>query len=225
MAIAKVVSTEVAGAGTTPAVDTTGASLLVACVCGDTAPSISDSKGNTWNELLMETGDFGYEVSLFYAANPTVGTGHTFTVSGGSPAMGVVAFSGVATTSPFDQQSTGDQDNTSPASAGSVTPTEDNELLVAGCGGLGSAVSIGSSFNLDQDIDVVGGTNFSVAIAHKIQTTAGAENPDWAFSGTAIATVIATFKAAAGGGGRTTKNTRAFPLGTEIGMNWLQCNM
>lgn len=34
-------------------------------------------------------------------------------------------------------------------------------------------------------------------------------------------------KAAAGGGGRTTKNTRAFPLGMAVGMNWVmpgQCS-
>lgn len=43
-------------------------------------------------------------------------------------------------------------------------------------------------------------------------------------SGTSIGhTWILAFKEqAAGGGGRTTKNTRAFPLGMAVGMHWLQ---
>jgi hypothetical protein len=43
---------------------------------------------------------------LYYAANPTVGSGHTFSYTGASnfSSIFVAAFSGVATSSPFDKE-------------------------------------------------------------------------------------------------------------------------
>jgi hypothetical protein len=195
MTIAKVVSTEKAGTGDSPSVDTTGANFLVACVSGLTADrGISDSKENAWIELTPQTGEFSASAALYYVANATVGSGHTFTAVGSTTGIVVVAFSGVKVTSPFDQEN-GVTEGASPRSTGSVTPSENDELVVAGSGGVGNTYSIDSGFTLDEFITVAGGTNFGVAIAHKIQTTAAAVNPAWSTVSGDINAFIATFKA------------------------------
>jgi hypothetical protein len=201
MTIAKVVSTEKAGPGASAAVDTSGANFLVACVSGlDADRGISDSKSNTWVELTPKAGNFSDSVSFFYVANATVGSGHTFTSVGANTAIAVVAFSGVKVASPFDQEN-GAVDGASPRSTGSVTPSEDNELIIAGSGSTGTSYFIDNGFTIDEQIDVVGGTNFGVAIANKIQTTATAVNPAWtATTAGGINAVIATFKAEPAGG-------------------------
>jgi hypothetical protein len=198
MTIAKVVSTEKAGPGASPSVDTSSANFLVACVSGLTADrGISDSQTNTWIELTPQTGSFSSSAALYYVANASVSATHTFTSVGASTAIAVVAFSGVKVSSPFDQQN-GVTEGASPRSTGSVTPSEDNELVVAGAGAVGTNYSIDNGFTLDEFISLAGGTNFGVAIAHKIQTTATAVNPAWSTTAGDLNAMIATFKAVAG---------------------------
>jgi hypothetical protein len=88
--------------GTTAALDTSGANLLILSVSWYTIntanPStISDSKGNTWTALTRRNSPSGHFAHrLWYATNPTVGTGHTFTVTASAdqyPAILVYAFS------------------------------------------------------------------------------------------------------------------------------------
>ena len=65
---------------TTSAIDTTGATLLVALIVTDTGGgTMSDSKGNTWTALTAHSGGTTVTGQLFYVSNPTVGSGHTFT--------------------------------------------------------------------------------------------------------------------------------------------------
>jgi hypothetical protein len=84
---------------------------------------------------------------------------------------------------------------------GSVTPSENNEVLIAGTGieGTGRTATINSSFTITDGIAGDGATRMGGYAAYLIQTTATAVNPTWTYSGavTRVAANIATFKAAA----------------------------
>lgn len=191
------------------AVDTSGANLIVAVVSdfqSSAATTLTDSKGNTWSPLTQQVTVGGARVRIIYTAPSSVGSGHTFAAAGAGsnyPSMEVMWFSGAHTT-PFDVEN-GAQVNNTVGQPGSVSPSEDNELLIVGEGhSTSGTLLIGSSFTGLVQRDFTGGANFGSAMAYKIQTTAGAENPQWtSVSGTVqiSAAVIATFKSGSGGGG------------------------
>lgn len=187
---------------TTGAADTTGATLLV-CVAiyyfGGTGGTMSDSKSNVWVPLTAQ-GDAAANVRIYYvnSATPTVGSGHTFTFSGTSrfPSLAYIAASGSAA-SPFDVEAgtVGDPVTTINHGAG-ITPTQDNELVIAGvCSSDGTtAPTIGGGFsvayNTARTANAYGGGG-----AYLIQTTATAANPSWSWTGSfTAASVIASFK-------------------------------
>src|SRR5262245_1159834 len=120
---------------TTAGIDTTNASLLVVCVVqGSTAnDGISDSKGNTWTVGADSTAN-GLRARFYFVASPTVGTGHTFTLSdsGSFPTIFAAAFSGALAASPKDQQNGTGGLTLTTLQPGSITPTQDNEVLVTG---------------------------------------------------------------------------------------------
>lgn len=205
MAFTKIVSTVKSCATglpdtvTTDAVSTAGADTLIVVVAdyfGGTG-TVSDNKSNSGWTRLTPQGISNQRIAIWYTANATVGTGHTFTYSGSTlfAAIAMIAFSGGKLTSPADQQNGAD----SGLQAGSITPSEDNELLIAGlsiasasCTGL----SIDSSFTVEQFLAAIGGDNFGIGAAYKIQTSAGAENPAWTLTGSSATTPsIASFKA------------------------------
>lgn len=197
-------------AATTSGIDTTGANLLVVAVTyyvlGGTV-SVSDSKGNTWTQAAEDGGNNATgHATLFYSKNPSVGSGHTFTVTstGGFPGICAAAFSGADTAAPFDQQSAFGSGGASSIQPGSVTPSEDNELLVTAVSkaAAGVTASVDGGFSETDEFDLVGGQHFGLAMAYLVQTSAAAANPTWTLSGSAsTAAAIATFKAGAGGGG------------------------
>lgn len=204
MAYAKIASASAAAntAATTSGIDTTGADLIVIGVSGwtsnldTTAPT--DSKGNTWTAMTYKaTGDSA--VKMWYCYNPTVGSGHTFTHGGTTYAtICVIAFSGAAS-SPLDQQnSNGNLPGTTSLSTGSITPTEDNELVVAMWATYYfDSPSVDSGFTLEQ-YQAAAPLPYHGGMAYKIQTTAAAVNPSasWSTSANASA-VIASFKSGA----------------------------
>jgi len=197
MTYALIAHTSRAGAGTTSAIDTTGASLLIA-VADDSAPvpTPTDSKSNiSWTKLTGQSGTFGSETAIFYCKNPTVGSGHTFTIGGSVPALCVAAFSGADTSSPFDQEN-GVPETATPEQAGSITPSQNDELIIAALGGLGQGASIDSGFTLIESQPLTGGVNFASYLAYLIQGTAAAVNPSWTTSTGTATPVIASFKVA-----------------------------
>ena len=235
MAIAYVagVSSGTNSGGTTSAgVDTTGADLLVMVVCyfsGAAAPTVSDSKGNTWTALtaVQSTGGgANNKTQIYYAKNPTVGSGHTFTASGASSfaSLTAAAYSGCDTAAPFDQQN-GTADSTQP---GSVTPTQDNELVVTGLGGdVATYTSVNGGFTLRNSVGVSAGNYFGTGLADLVQTTAAAANPTWTVNSvTNSGNVIATFKAAAAATGQPAARrfggvgSAAFRCGSEGVRAW-----
>lgn len=187
---------------TTGSIDTTGADLIVIVVSAyGGAPTLSDSKGNTWTARTS----YGpiHVCKIYYCASPTVGSGHTFTLTSSTlyPTVNVAAFSGTHAT-PYDVEN-GYAEVGAPSTTGqpgSVTPSEDNEVLITGTTHASTVSSIGSSFTITDNIAYGAGTNIGGAMAYKIQTSAGAENPTWTYGSAQYFTAsIATFKAGGGG--------------------------
>jgi hypothetical protein len=173
---------------TTSAVDTTGANLIFlwafhyAGVGG--ALSVSDSKGNTWTALTPSTTVSGFIIKGYWCLAPTVGSGHTFSASsGGTSYAGVCAraYSGVAISSPFDDESGAVTASASSLQPGSKTPANDGSLVILG-GVINTATisSVNSSLSI---IDNVAAGGVSLALAELVQTSHAAINPTWTFSG------------------------------------------
>jgi hypothetical protein len=194
--------------GTTAAINTTGADLIVlilASVSGGGSASISDSKSNTWTPRTDQGHGSNGGGSRIYDCVPTsVGSGHTFTASAAFMYGGifVLSFSG-AHASPFDQQNTNTGTGTT-IQPGSVTPSEGNELIVFGAGALENGIDISSvnTGTLGSHAAGVTAASYGGGIAYLIQTSASAVNPTITLSGSSGVTAnIATYKSAAGGGG------------------------
>lgn len=199
---------------TTDAVDSSsvGANGLIVVSVGfynvlDPVPVLTDSKVNSWSGLTVQNGNV-IANRLFYCFNPIVGIGHTFTLAGSAatyPGISVAGWPG-SVASPFDQQNGGAASTGSTQATGSVTPSEANELVIAGLGhddNSGAAVSIGGGFTAINSASSPGNAVGS-GLAYLIQTSAVAANPTWNITNSAptgIAATIATFKAGAGGGG------------------------
>lgn len=206
-----------ANGGTTSSVDSTGGNLVVVAVSSydlTSAPTVSDSKGNTYNALTARVYAGSHRVQLFYAENATVGSGHTFTVTGSTSyaSISVNVFSGAKSSGAFDQQN-GAAGANSPASTGSVTPTEDNEVVVAGIAldSAPSGLSINGGFSTPAVAYFAGGSAYGVGSAYLIQTTATAANPAWSWTGgSQEPTAIATFRVAA-----AASTTRGTPFGAR----------
>lgn len=209
--IADVSDTGGGSGGTTAAIDTTGADLLVLCTSfygggGGNAPTVSDSKSNSWTTLTEYPGS-GSSTSyiMHYCLPSSVGTGHTFTVSGSGSYSSIHAgaWSGAHATSSFDVENGAYSGSVSSIQTGSVTPSEDDELLVY-------AAAVGASYTMSGvDIGTLldswsgqTSSHYGNGIGYQIQTTATARNPDFTATGTHnCAAAIAAFKAAAVGGG------------------------
>lgn len=183
---------------TTSAIDTSAANFIVVLMAAGTGTNtLSDSKNNTWTGLTTIGNP---QARFFYCSPCIVGTSHTFTDTATAqfPSLAVLAFSGVSASSPFDVENGAVYNAAATVSPGSVTPGQNNEVLIAGLSSdvLTTAMAINSSFIITNTEPFVGGTSFGISAAYKIQTTAGAENP--AFSWTTNSDGgcrIATFKA------------------------------
>lgn len=202
--VVKQITTLGANGGTTASLDSTGGSIVwvaVASYASASAPTLTDSKGNTWTPATAYTAPGSHRVQLFYAVNPTVGSGHTFTLSGTGTycAIGVLVFSGAKTSSPFDAEN--GASGSSALSTGSVSPAEDDEVLVTAIAldSAASALSVNSGFSTPDIVYFAGGSAYGLGFAYKIQTAKGAENPAWSWTGgsTQVAATSASKAAAA----------------------------
>lgn len=205
---------------TTPTITTTGATILVAILnvfngvlAMGTVTDLTAgcaSPCNTWTKLTSHFSNGGnVEAAIFYVVNPTVGTGHSFTGGAGAstyPALCVAAFSGIATSTPFDSQNGADNIAANTAQPGSLAVSTTGDLYISGAEYLDatSVSTVNSSFTLQEnqasDATV---THVGCSLAYLISTSTSAVNPTFtAVAGGGIRTsaLIATFKAGAGGG-------------------------
>ncbi len=207
MAIALIGSGVAAGGSTngvtSGAYDTTGAKFIVVAAItyalGGTT-TVSDSKSNTWTALTKYTTGTQPAVQFFYCASPTVGSGHTFTVSntGGFPSICVMAFSGVKLSSPFDSgQDAGNHGSGTSLATGSVTPSRDNCLVVTvvGFDSSQSGPTVNSGFASPAPLlsNYSAGVHMGGAMSYLIETTATAKNPTWTLNSATIAAAVAVF--------------------------------
>ena len=194
MAISFINNTSVVGGTgniTTVAINTTGADFLVANVAydfGGTAPTVSDSKTNSWNPLTASNSG-NTTNKLYYCIPTSVGTGHTFTASNGGnqfATMEIQAFSGLNQTSPFESEN-GNANSSGTIQPGSVTPSINGALIITGAGWnvACTPTSINSSFIKTDEQNFGAGNNYGSSMAYLIQSTVAAVNPTWTRTGSA----------------------------------------
>lgn len=189
---------------TTAAFNSSGATLAVlgsASWEGGDTPSHTDSASNTYSSLTAQSNVGLVECRITYCANPTTSATHTATVSGTNTYCNAIfsVYSGVLLASPFDQQNGNKTTSGAAITVGSITPTDNNELIVTiiGRAGTGGSETINESMTIMGRLTGVVGQAYTVAHAYKVQTTAAAINPTWTLtsdSGVDIAAAIASFK-------------------------------
>lgn len=211
MAIALVAQTSKlgpSGGGAAPAINATGASLIVVTTSryNVTAATPTDDQGRTYTALtnVENTSAFGVAGRIWYTENPTGSLASlvvTFAATNLYPAFGVSAWSGTATASVFDVQSTNNNGNAPSATSqpGSVTPGQNDSLVIAIAAYESTAAcTIDGGFTELYDGPLVGGSYFGGMAAYLIQTTAAAANPTVTYGGSnANVTAIAAFKPSA----------------------------
>lgn len=136
--------TSIAGTngGTTPSINTTGVNIIVVEVgsyypTGE--PTLSDNKSNIWIPLTRHFDPLNTVSNrIFYCINPTVGAGHTFTLTGATSYsnMNVLCFNNTINSIFLNENGAGDIGNFNYLNTGNVTNTLDNALVIVGFTGL-----------------------------------------------------------------------------------------
>lgn len=220
---------------TSPAINSTGATLIVVSMSREDVelPTLTDSQSNTWTALTEKTTG-GRRLLLFYCSNPSVGASHTFTIGAtGSnvyPTIGVGAFDAVVD---FANENGATHASGTTLQPGAVTPTNATALVVT------AAQTVGSSnfFAIDSGFTVIvnlneGSFSDSMGLAYKVESIITTENPTWTFSNSALGVaVIASFVSGAPPGpedritqltleiaGSSTQSSRATQLCLEIAL-------
>lgn len=203
--------------GTSSALDTTAANLIVAAVMSNTGgtPVFSDNQGNSYDSVTTITGTYA-RMELYYKINPTVNASHTWAVSGNGTyaTVGVVCMAGVAS---FDAGVRA-TNTTDPLSLGSITPAENDEALICFYANdwiTSGTPTVDAGFTLLDYVQTVGGVTYDLASAYQIQTTATTRNPQWDWTDGAFSYMgqHVAFKASGGGGGSPSKRRLLLHLG------------
>lgn len=199
--------------------DTTGATVLILSIgqlaANSCTVTMTDKVGgtttaNVWNKLTNHV-TTGTQISncIWYSYGKSggaaldVGATHTFACSGGSRCSVVAAaYSGTLTgaVNPFDVENGAVNSSTNSLSTGSITPSQNCELVFSG-GSFNSGTSyVSSTLALIDRADWVTGSLTGIADAAEVQTTATVRANTWSMTGTAfMALGIASFKAATTG--------------------------
>jgi len=193
--------------GLNPSVDPLAGNLCIVAFASDDAAgtfSIADDQGNTWREVynILNPGNVR---SILWASILTATITGSITVTHPTltaRAFTTAEFSGVASsTEDVESDGTGTGSTTS---TGSVTPSENNELVIGVCGWEGPIsdedFTQPTGFTIINQWGTTGGgaaSNITVIAGYEIQTTATARSyPKTLFNSRDYANIIATFKQA-----------------------------
>jgi hypothetical protein len=205
---------------TSSGIDTTGASFIAVAVSSysvEAAPTLSDSNSNSWTPLTART-NAPIRLQWFYAISPTVGSGHTFSLSGSNSfaALAVQAHSSVAGVFDYEASATGGGTAVESLGSGSLIPQTDDTLAVAAWG-FGTAANPTGSFVIDNSFTALGFlanvSGQSFGIGHGYKYLSGGEEviliPAAGWAGPTTALGASTTFTTAGGGGS--------PVGSLVG--------
>lgn len=182
---------------TSSAIDTTGAEHLyvsVACDTGSGTVTVTDSKGNTWQQLYLTNAGFSRLVTFEAINLLSVGAGHTFTISGGVFMRAqVTAFTGYVGSPAVDQHSSGTGTNS--AHPGSITPTTTNQLIICSSGtdnSVGGVASIDSGLTIIDQGPEIGSDCYGLMVAYIVQTSIVTVNAtvSWTVASATSATIV-----------------------------------
>jgi len=174
--------------GTSAAMNSTGANLLVAAVGNVNAyGTFVDSKSNVWTRY-GPYGDISLQAISYWISIPSsVGSAHTFSPSGSAvfATCCVAAFSGVATAfilgTPIPSNTGG---SLTSIQAGSLTPAAANCLVLSALSmRTTNTVSVNGGFTITDQCPFIAATAIGSALAYLIQTSAAAANPTWSWTG------------------------------------------
>jgi hypothetical protein len=123
---------------------------------------------------------------MFYAASPVVGTGHTVSISGNTAfaqiAFSFAAFSGITTTSPFENQVVASSNTQS----GPITPNF-NDLIIAAVSGdnnfSAATPTINDSFATLPQNTGQGSNGANLGVAYLVAPSTSPTNPTWSGMG------------------------------------------
>lgn len=167
--------------------------------------SVSDNKANSYSRLIGNSSKstINTRITVWYAENITAGASHTITYnSSGTNTFAtllVMACSGVKTSSSFDQENGATTVGATTIQTGSVTPSEDNEIVITGVSTLSLSSLTMTGYTVEVQAAYNAGNSIGGGLAYKVQTSAGAENPTWALTTSVEASAgITTFKASGG---------------------------
>lgn len=175
---------------TTGSFNSTGANLVVCGISSNAAaaiPVVTDSNANTYSTLTVYTGT-STRSTLVYAINPTVGAGHTFTVTraSGFQSIGCIAFSGANTSSPADAGNGAFNNSTTSLATGSISAAANTVAVSVLCQNGGTSVNIDNSFTIQENVALVGGQHYPMVLAYKLSP--GTVNPTWSWTTTSTGT-------------------------------------
>lgn len=187
---------------TTGPVTTTPGSTVVLCGSwqgGAPFVGFSDSKANTWVEILSELGA-NPTTRMYYAKNIVGGAGHTFTLTNtadSDPSIWMVEILGAQVAAPLDQKAQ-TPDTVSPYDSPSVTTVEANEFLVGFFAGDSAqnptTQTVAAPFNLLDEV-TNGAAFWCGATAYRIVSSIASYIASFTQTGATLSRVwIATFK-------------------------------
>ncbi len=171
------------GNNATATLNSSGADFIVVCVSwatGGTTPTLVDGNSNTWTPLANAQVVDYLSMRMFYCFAPTVGSGHTFTVSGtgSAPTVAVLALTGVTPA--------GTLGCLTGASVLNDTSLTGAQLFGSVC--ITGLVTIGTSHTITAGwskatTDFNTGVNVGGGIGWKIQSPASVQTPAWSWTG------------------------------------------
>ncbi len=201
-----------AHSATTPPIDITGAEFLVAAVAdyGFGASTVTDNYGNAWQKSpptrYADSDSLLESVQIWFCIPSAVGplfactATSTVTIIPSQPSIAVAAFRGQPNASPFDVENGAFATVVDSLQPGSVTPSEDRELIITALSSDSARPTV--SMSIDGGFTIVENqpqipTGYGIALAYLIQTTAAPADPLWdtgVVTGGDLTASIAAFK-------------------------------
>jgi hypothetical protein len=167
--------------GTSSAISTTGATLLVVAVSwygySTSQLTVSDSSNNSYT-LGPSIASGGNGIAIYTCIDPVVSSSQTYTIAGTGiyAAVAVAAFSGGYTGASADLSASGA--GAFPFQPGGGSPLYNGELILSAVRpGTAGTISVNESFTITDQVSGV------VALAYLLQTQGVTVNPTWSNTG------------------------------------------